>query len=108
MTDIKEPKDASQQVARLPQRNIFSFIAVSWINPLFKIGMKSPLKEVDLPDLPENERYAASAAVLEPFWAECRGYWRMMASISKTEEKKDGAPKPPSLAMVFLRHFGSY
>ncbi|RKO85991.1 hypothetical protein BDK51DRAFT_44407 [Blyttiomyces helicus] len=46
----------------------FSFILVSWLDPLMRLGYRKPLEEIDLYTMRESDRAAVLLNILDPFW----------------------------------------
>ncbi|KAL5039787.1 hypothetical protein BDEG_28386 [Batrachochytrium dendrobatidis JEL423] len=71
------PPEVPKPIPKLPQikRNIFSFITLSWVTPILRLGRITPLQEKDLPELSNNDKTAATARHLAPFWKKLRSHY---------------------------------
>ncbi|KAJ3152589.1 Multidrug resistance-associated protein 1 [Geranomyces variabilis] len=83
---IKEP--------HLIRRNLFSYISLSWLNPMLRVGNKHALAEDDLPSFPHESSAQSLSAVLAPFWQALDVY---------TVRGSKGAP--PNFAWALAQHF---
>ncbi|KAJ3165032.1 Multidrug resistance-associated protein 1 [Geranomyces variabilis] len=52
----------------IKRRGLFSFVSLSWVDPLLRTGYRTTLQETDLPPLPLSEQADATAHVLDGFW----------------------------------------
>ncbi|KAJ3171815.1 Multidrug resistance-associated protein 1 [Geranomyces variabilis] len=84
--EIKEPY--------LIRRNLFSYVSLSWLNPLLRVGSKHALAEDDLPSFPHESSAQSLSAVLAPFWQALDVY-----------TVRGAKGQPPNFAWALARHF---
>ncbi|KAJ3163358.1 Multidrug resistance-associated protein 1 [Geranomyces variabilis] len=83
--------------AYVVNRNLWSYVTFSWIQPLLRTGKLRPLKEEDLPDFNAANSARSASGVMLPFWCKLADYHRATAS---------GLPQqPPNFAWTLARHF---
>ncbi|KAJ3153088.1 Multidrug resistance-associated protein 1 [Geranomyces michiganensis] len=95
--DKKHTVEESDLVVKEPyliRRSFFSYISLSWLNPLLRVGYKHSLAEDDLPSFPAETSAHSLSAVLGPFWQSFDLY---------TVRGSKGAP--PNFAWTLARHF---
>ncbi|KAI8930043.1 hypothetical protein BC831DRAFT_164672 [Entophlyctis helioformis] len=76
------------------KRNAWSYVTLSWLNPMLSVGLQRPLQVEDLPELGDQDKTAATADALDGFWS------RFHAHLANPHETK-----PPSLAVALLSRF---
>ncbi|KAJ3000806.1 Multidrug resistance-associated protein 1 [Thoreauomyces humboldtii] len=92
------PADASSTSPPAIRRSVFSFVTLSWIDPLLLMGYRSPLQEAHLPILPVEEQAAAVAHVLNRFWEQ----------LAKHQADPAVASAPSLVAPVARRYIGMF
>ncbi|KAJ3146080.1 hypothetical protein HDU86_000537 [Geranomyces michiganensis] len=71
-----------------------SYVTLSWLNYLMRLGYKRPLGKDDLPELPENVRAATIAkSTIDVFWMR----WTAWKDKQENEAR---TPPPPSIVSI--------
>ncbi|KAI8927875.1 P-loop containing nucleoside triphosphate hydrolase protein [Entophlyctis helioformis] len=94
-TVLKSPS-ASAPAGQI-NRNAYSFVTFSWLNPVLRRGFNKPLQQEDLPDLSDNDKSVAAQHIMDGFWS---SFYAHAADPSRT--------KQPSLAGSLVPHFLPY
>ncbi|KAJ8326426.1 hypothetical protein O5D80_005177 [Batrachochytrium dendrobatidis] len=100
MTPLLVLKNNRIDLAKVPpkvHRNLFEFITLTWLDPLFRLGASRRLEIDDMPTINDNDTGVASLSVLKEFWEKFRLH---IENPSKT-------PKPSlvaTLAKTFWPH----
>ncbi|KAL2911711.1 hypothetical protein HK105_208812 [Polyrhizophydium stewartii] len=76
------------------RRGPWSFVSLSWMNPVLRTGFRRPLQQEDLPDFNESISAAALDSTFDGFWAKLRAH-----------QANPAAARPPSLAATLFSKF---
>ncbi|KAI8820425.1 P-loop containing nucleoside triphosphate hydrolase protein [Fimicolochytrium jonesii] len=74
-------------------KNIWTYVTVSWLTPLMRLGYKRPLQVEDLYRLPPDNSAEHLSKTLDPFWNDLAEY------------KKGKRAEPPNLTRLIIRKF---
>ncbi|KAJ3179313.1 Multidrug resistance-associated protein 1 [Geranomyces variabilis] len=78
-------------------RNLWSYVTFSWMEPLLRKGKRQPLKEEDLPAFNAANSARSASDVMLPFWRKLAEYQRATASGQQQQQ-------PPHFAWTLAKH----